>query len=98
MVKKATDDTDIDDVKLTFGSIGKIIALMVTVVTCVAAFFNLQARQDSFERLQTQQNEVINKRLEDLTQDAKFTKTVIQDMQMTLQRTNIILEKMEKKQ
>lgn len=95
MVKKLMD---IDSVPLTFGTIAKVIAALSVVVTVAGAYFNLQHRQEAFEDTQHIQNAALIEQIAEIKADVKDSKQVMQSMQLTLQRTNVILEQMEKKQ
>lgn len=94
----AKKETDIEDVKLTFGNVAKVVGAIVFIVSVAGSYFNLFSRQEAFEQAQKIQHQVITEQLADLKTDAKASKEVMQSMQMTLQRTNVILEQMEKKQ
>jgi hypothetical protein len=85
---------DLDNVKLTFGSIGKITALVAIVVTCCAFLFQLQGRQQSFENSQREFNQMIVSQIDEIKLDARGARELLTDMRMTLARTNTILEQM----
>lgn len=89
--------SDIDNVKLTFGNVAKIVGAIAFLISIAGSYFNLLHRQEAFEKTQDILHQAIIEQLTELKSDAKDTKIVIQQMNLTLNRTNTILEQMDKK-
>lgn len=92
MTARKDQEPQIEDIKLTFGNIGKIVVAVSVIISIAGSYYHLLSRQEQFEKSQELIHKTISEQLVEIRQDAKDSKILINDMRLTLQRTNVILE------